>query len=338
MVDVYSSFQCNWLCFNFTDEMQALFRRQCCHYLIPYIYFEIHQAIKTEPSERNDSQAFSDWGESFTDEVTRMIDETEDEDQFTIIRKPTDVKPHEDRTTSEPREEGNATSAKEKFTSTVHEPRLVSKIGPDGDSFSHLDNSKGQTSHLQNDTTDSQLETTFDDVWHLVDKDNFSPLHTHTDACKLRNTSTELVESRDHILLSPHNILHETFDDIRHLLDDDSFSPPRNDVESVESGESKFMTPRNVSDLSGRVSQHWADDSDDSTWTTPPQEPVHQSDTRQSRETPPRSDITGTPKRGATSPPRGQKTPIKQQKLPSQVEKNVQITPVRNFFENLSTK
>ena len=299
----------------------------------------MHQVIKTEPSERSDSQAFSDWGESFTDEVTRMIDETEDQNQFTIIRKATDVKPHEDKTTSESREERNTTSAEEKFTSTVHEPRPVSKIGPDGDSFSLLDSSKGQTSHLENDTTNSQLETTFDDVRHLVDdNDNFSPLHTQADACKLRNTSTEPVESGDHTLLSPHNILHETFDDIRHLLDDDSFSPPRNAVESVESGECKFMTPRNVSDPNGRASQHWADDSDDSTWTTPPQEPVHPSDTRQSRETPPRSDITGTPKRGATSPARGQNTPIKQQKLPSQVEKNVQITPVRDFFENLSTK
>ena len=187
----------------------------------------------------------------------------------------------------------------------------------------------------------------------MDDSDNFSLQYTLADACELGNTSIEPIESGDVTLLSHHNILHGTFDGIRHLLGDDSFSPPRNSVESVESGENKFMTPHNVSslsDMNGRMmeSQHWAKDSDDSTWTTPPlMIPRGQHHRKslfisriqdKSRETPPRSNITGTPKRGATSPARGQKTLIKQQKLPPQAEKNVQITPVRDFLENLSTK
>ena len=281
-----------------------------------------------------------------------MVDETENENQFTIIKNPADFKPHDDETKSEPCEEGNINSVNEKYTKTVQEPGIMSKISPDGDSFSLLDNSNGQTSQLKNDAAHSQVEAIYDDVRHLMDdNDSYSPLCIQANAYELRNTSTESVQSGDYTLLSPHNVLHETFDDIRHLLDnDDSFSPPSTYAEPNESGESKFMTPNNVSSLSDptgrrgkdvrsteRVSQHWADDSCDSTWSIPPQEPDHQSDTRQIRETLPRSDITGTPKRGATSPSPELKTPVKQQKLPPQVEKNVQITPVRDFFQNLAT-
>ena len=281
-----------------------------------------------------------------------MVDETENENQFTIIKNPADVKPHDDETKSEPHEERNINSVNEKYTKTVQEPEIMSKISPGGDSFSLLDDSNNQTSQLKNDAANSQLDATYDDVSHLMDgNDGFSPLCIQANAYELRNTSTESVESKDYTLLSPHNVLHETFDDIRHLLDDDdSFSPPSTYAEPNESGESKFITPHNVSSLSDltgrrgkdvrsteRVSQLWADDSCDSTWTTPPQEPDHQPDTRQIRETSPRSDITRTPKRGATSPSPGLKTPVKQQKLPPQVERNVQITPVRDFFQNLST-
>ena len=279
-----------------------------------------------------------------------MIDETENENQFTIIKNPADVKLHDDQTKSEPREERNINSINEKCTKTVQEPGIMSKISPGGDSFSLLDDSNGQTSQL-NAAANSQLEATYDDVRHLMDdNDSLSPLCIQANAHELRNTSTESVQSGDYTLLSPHNVLHETFDDIRHLDVDDSFSPPSTYAEPNDSGESKFMTPNNVSSLSHltgrrskdvrsteRVSQHWEDDSCDSTWTTPPQEPDHQPDARQIRETSPRSDITGTPKRGATSPAPGLKTPVKQQKLPPQVEKNVQITPVRDFFQNLST-
>ena len=270
-----------------------------------------------------------------------MVDETENDNRFTIIKNPADVKARDDETKGD--QERNTTSVNKKYTETVEGPRIMSKISPNGDSFSVLDNSNGKISQLKSDAANSQLETTYDDVRHLVDEnDSFSPLCIQANSCDLRNTSTESVESGDYTLLSPHNVLHETFDDIRHLLDDDdSFGPPYTYSEPDESGEGKFMTPHNVSslsDLTGRrdkdvrstetVSQHWADDSDDSTWITPPQEPYHQSDTRL---------ITGTPKRGATSPEPGLKTPVKQQKLPPEVEKNVQITPVRDFFQNLST-
>lgn len=146
----------------------------------------------------------------------------------------------------------------------------------------------------------------------------------------------------------------DTYDDIMHLLDDESFSPSSFAAAGNDQRVKCSKSPISQSDESqldlnedihfvptqSYTSQNSQDESSDiDIFDSPsPLEDMNRKTLPRSFSSDSDEKLTGTPKRAAASPVGEARTPAKQQKLPASVENNVKVTPVRNWFQNLSTE
>ena len=288
-------------------------------------------ADNEEVETKNDSQAFSDWGESFTDEVTR-IEEVEVENTSPATNSQHNFNPEPRPSTSTYSESSVRAALVSKFIDDGKSPRLEKSYkGGKGSSTVFDSDENGVVSFQSN--------------------------HSHKNH---RDKPRSTINGADDVN-GAENQLNDTFDYLRQVQDNKNFNsasgqaiqgtPSSNDYAQSQSGldcQSTFTdSDYNIVDQPTQLYRQQISDSESDhdesivltsdTWNTPPpQSSVSSEVTR----TPRRSSmqVAGTPKREATSPMRSQKTPAKQQKLPAAVENSVWITPVRDVFENLSTK
>ena len=289
------------------------------HRYTPKIFYGLFQDEENEPE--NDSPTFSDWGESFTNEVTRI---EEDENSHTISKHQHFSQEHRSE---------SYTSSETSVCSS-----LTAKFIDDGKSSTSDKKQKaGPSSMVSNDQASVQPNSS-----HLIN--NEIPRSTLNEAGNAIGATYGLCE--------------DTFDYAANISSDESFSFAFGQANSNESSErpkddstSFFFTnptfdwdqPTQLYRQQSSESENDHDESFLSTdmWNTPPLSAGDNHDAlNQTPTTPPCSseEIVATPKREVTSPVRGEGTPTKQQKLASVVEKTAKITPVRNVFENLSTK